>query len=198
MADRAELAASITIAALEHTSMRPEEVVPMYRELMLVEEPGGVYSHATAARPAPPLEPDEPQSPQPPPEEAPHPRDEDTEVHAAAEPPAPAPLPSTAWPEADPVANLSQAEIDASHGDDFIRCLECGKDQRVMSRHLERKHGLTPDQYRDKWGLPEDYPLTAPATSRKFSERTKQLVAEGRLGQAAIARKRAAARAATG
>ena len=52
---------------------------------------------------------------------------------------------------------------------DHLISLEDGKPYRTLKRHLVRR-GLTPDQYRAKWGLPADYPMTAPDYSKKRSE----------------------------
>jgi predicted transcriptional regulator len=46
---------------------------------------------------------------------------------------------------------------------DFIVCLEDGKKLKMLKRHLKASFNLTPDEYRAKWGLPRDYPMTAPA-----------------------------------
>ena len=45
---------------------------------------------------------------------------------------------------------------------DQITCLECGKAMKMLKRHLNSDHGLTPAEYRAKWNLPSDYPMTAP------------------------------------
>jgi len=45
---------------------------------------------------------------------------------------------------------------------DRIVCLDCGKGFRMLKRHIRIDHGLTPDQYRAKWGLPFSYPMSAP------------------------------------
>jgi len=45
---------------------------------------------------------------------------------------------------------------------DYIICLEDGKKLKMMKRHLLSSYNLTPDEYRAKWGLPPDYPMTAP------------------------------------
>ena len=45
---------------------------------------------------------------------------------------------------------------------DSIQCLECGKAMKMLKRHLGSDHGLTPTEYRAKWNLPSDYPMTAP------------------------------------
>ncbi len=44
----------------------------------------------------------------------------------------------------------------------YLICLEDGKKMKMLKRHLRTTHGLTPEEYRDKWGLPADYPMAAP------------------------------------
>ncbi len=67
---------------------------------------------------------------------------------------------------------------------DYIVCLEDGKKFKSMKRHLTA-HGLTPQQYRVKWGLPPDYPMTAPNYSATRSAMAKDIG----LGQKPIVRK---------
>ena len=63
--------------------------------------------------------------------------------------------------------NLKPAvSIEESVQDDFIICLEDGKRFKMMKRHLRETYGMSPDQYRNKWGLPSDYPMTAPGYSK--------------------------------
>jgi len=45
---------------------------------------------------------------------------------------------------------------------DYIVCLEDGKKLKMLKRHLMSHYNLTPDQYRERWGLPADYPMVAP------------------------------------
>src|SRR5829696_2320718 len=45
---------------------------------------------------------------------------------------------------------------------DYIVCLEDGKKFKSLKRHLRTQYDMTPEQYRDKWGLPADYPMVAP------------------------------------
>ncbi len=45
---------------------------------------------------------------------------------------------------------------------DYIVCLDDGKKLKMLKRHLMTHYGMTPDQYRAKWGLPADYPMVAP------------------------------------
>lgn len=58
----------------------------------------------------------------------------------------------------------------ASIKPDYIVCMECGQKQKTLKRHLQKAHGLTPDQYRAEFGLPRDYPMVAPAYSKRRSE----------------------------
>ena len=45
---------------------------------------------------------------------------------------------------------------------DYIVCLEDGKKLKMLKRHLRTAYNLTPEQYRERWGLPSDYPMVAP------------------------------------
>jgi predicted transcriptional regulator len=58
---------------------------------------------------------------------------------------------------------------------DHIVCLEDGRRLKSIRRHLTAAHGLTPQQYREKWGLPGDYPLVAPAYAQTRSELAKSM-----------------------
>ena len=62
---------------------------------------------------------------------------------------------------------------------DFLICLEDGKKFRSLKRHLGSVYSMTPDEYRQKWGLPSDYPMVAPG----YSEVRSQLAKEIGLGQ---------------
>jgi AraC-like DNA-binding protein len=55
--------------------------------------------------------------------------------------------------------------------DDHVDCLECGKKSRRLRRHLAAAHGLTPDAYRQRWGLQRNYPLVCAELSRQISAR---------------------------
>ena len=89
---------------------------------------------------------------------------------------APAPEPE---PELVPAVNPKR-----SVHPDHIVCLEDGKKFKSMKRHLT-SHGLTPQQYRAKWGLPAEYPMTAPNYSATRSAMAKDIG----LGQKPIIRK---------
>jgi predicted transcriptional regulator len=66
---------------------------------------------------------------------------------------------AAAAPEARPEPKVS---IRSSIKPDYIVCLEDGKRLKMLKRHLMTHYNLTPDQYRQKWGLSADYPMVAP------------------------------------
>jgi len=57
-----------------------------------------------------------------------------------------------------------------SIGRDHLVCLVCGRKQKALKRHLAKAHDLTPEQYREMFGLRPDYPMVAPNTSKRRSE----------------------------
>ena len=57
---------------------------------------------------------------------------------------------------------------------DYIVCLEDGKKMKMLKRYLKTAYGLTPAQYRKKWGLPPDYPMVAPNYAKKRSNLAKE------------------------
>jgi len=58
---------------------------------------------------------------------------------------------------------------------DFIICLEDGKKFKSLKRHLRTQYDVTPEQYREKWGLPADYPMVAPNYAAARSQLAKQM-----------------------
>jgi predicted transcriptional regulator len=58
---------------------------------------------------------------------------------------------------------------------DYIICLEDGKRLKMLKRHLKTSFNLTPDQYRERWGLPSDYPMVAPNYASHRSSLAKQI-----------------------
>lgn len=58
---------------------------------------------------------------------------------------------------------------------DFLICLEDGKKFKSLKRHLRTSYDLSPEQYRTKWGLPNDYPMVAPAYAEARSNLAKQM-----------------------
>lgn len=65
--------------------------------------------------------------------------------------------------------------IRASVKHDHIVCLEDGKKLKMLKRHLATHYNLTPDQYRARWGLPNDYPMVAPAYAERRRDLAKQI-----------------------
>lgn len=64
--------------------------------------------------------------------------------------------------------------------DEYLICLEDGKKFKSLKRHLRSKYDMSPEEYREKWNLPYDYPMVAPAYARQRSRLAKQMG----LGQA--------------
>lgn len=58
---------------------------------------------------------------------------------------------------------------------DFIICLEDGKKFKSLKRHLRTQYNMTPEQYREKWGLPADYPMVAPNYAAQRSAFAKKI-----------------------
>ena len=80
-----------------------------------------------------------------------------------------------AAPEAKPEPKVS---IRSSIKPDYIVCLEDGKRQKMLKRHLMTNHNMTPDEYRQKWGLAADYPMVAP----NYAEQRRKLAKSIGLG----------------
>ena len=58
---------------------------------------------------------------------------------------------------------------------DYLVCLEDGKKLKMLKRHLSTAYGMTPEQYREKWGLAVDYPMVAPSYAKHRSSLAKQI-----------------------
>ena len=58
---------------------------------------------------------------------------------------------------------------------DYIVCLEDGRKFKMLKRHLRTSYQMTPDQYRQRWNLPADYPMVAPNYARKRSKLAKAI-----------------------
>jgi predicted transcriptional regulator len=80
----------------------------------------------------------------------------------------------------------SSAQVRRSIKPDVLISFEDGKSYKTLRRHLSTR-GLTPEQYRQKWGLPADYPMVSPNYSAARSQMAKTL-GLGRLGQAGRAK----------
>ena len=83
--------------------------------------------------------------------------------------------------------------VRASVKADHIVCLEDGKKMKMLKRHLMTDHGLTPAEYRTRWGLPADYPMVAPDYAEKRRVLAKQIGLGRKPGQKRGRRKKAAA-----
>ena len=77
-------------------------------------------------------------------------------------------------PAMPPEKLVPPVSIKKSVTDDYLISLEDGKQYQSLKRHLA-KRGLSPDEYRAKWGLPKDYPMVAPAYARKRSELARSM-----------------------
>lgn len=58
---------------------------------------------------------------------------------------------------------------------EYIVCLEDGRKFKSLKRHLRTQYNLSPDEYREKWGLPSDYPMVAPNYAKARSNLAKQM-----------------------
>ena len=74
-----------------------------------------------------------------------------------------------------PVELTPAVPIKRSVTDDYIVCLEDGKKLKMLKRHLMTAYGMTPEEYRAKWGLKPDYPMVAPNYARKRQELAKKI-----------------------
>lgn len=73
---------------------------------------------------------------------------------------------------------------------EYIICLEDGKKLKMLKRHLRASYGMTPDEYRTKWGLPPDYPMVAPNYAEQRSAFAKKIGLGRKKGQKAPRRRR--------
>jgi predicted transcriptional regulator len=58
---------------------------------------------------------------------------------------------------------------------DYIICLEDGRKMKMLRRHLKTAYNMTPEEYREKWDLPQDYPMTAPNYAKRRSALAKKI-----------------------
>jgi hypothetical protein len=59
--------------------------------------------------------------------------------------------------------------------DDHIVCLEDGKKFKSLKRHLRTRYDMSPEEYREKWGLSADYPMVAPAYAKQRSDLARKM-----------------------
>lgn len=89
-----------------------------------------------------------------------------------------APAPMETQPKPKPAVSIAK-----SITPDYLICLEDGKPYRILKRTLALRYGLTPDAYRAKWGLPKDYPMTAPNYSKARSTLAKEIGLGGKVAK---------------
>ena len=86
---------------------------------------------------------------------------------------------STGTSDAQPEPLKPAISVKKSITPDHLVCLEDGKKFKSLKRHLRTQYNMTPEQYRDKWGLPPDYPMVAP----NYAVARSQLAKKMGLGQ---------------
>lgn len=80
---------------------------------------------------------------------------------------------STVEPEPEPLRPA--VPVKKSVTPDYIICLEDGKKFKSLKRHLRTHYDMSPEEYREKWGLPSDYPMVAPNYAAARSELAKKM-----------------------
>ena len=79
-------------------------------------------------------------------------------------------------PDEEPVEELKPAvPIKKSITPDHLICLEDGKKLKMLKRHLKTAYGMTPEEYRERWGLAHDYPMVAPNYAARRQELAKKI-----------------------
>ncbi|MEM7068242.1 MAG: MucR family transcriptional regulator [Pseudomonadota bacterium] len=71
--------------------------------------------------------------------------------------------------------HIPAVPVKHSLNDDYLICLEDGKQFKSLKRHLNSQFGMSPDEYRRKWGLPSDYPMVAPNYAKARSRLAKEI-----------------------
>lgn len=74
-----------------------------------------------------------------------------------------------------PTSQKPAISIKKSITPDYIVCLEDGKRLKMLKRYLRTRYGMSPEEYRSKWGLPADYPIVAPNYAARRSEFAKKI-----------------------
>lgn len=107
-------------------------------------------------------------------------------AHASNNKVAPAELPQVIKDVFGTLSELGESGVPAEAPDpavpvkksitpDYIVCLEDGKKLKMLKRHLNTAYGMTPEQYRERWGLPADYPMVAPNYAKRRSSLAKKI-----------------------
>jgi predicted transcriptional regulator len=89
--------------------------------------------------------------------------------------------PNSTQPKQGPAVTIADSVTN-----DHLICLEDGKKLKMLKRYLRSRYGLSPEEYRAKWGLPADYPMVAP----NYAAQRSQLAKKIGLGQNSVPRKR--------
>ena len=91
-----------------------------------------------------------------------------------------------AEPELEPALLTPAVPIRRSVFPSYIVCLEDGRKLKMLKRHLRTSYGLTPEHYRQKWGLPASYPMVAPDYASRRSNMAKQAGLGRKPGSSAL------------
>ncbi|MGB1146256.1 MAG: MucR family transcriptional regulator [Alphaproteobacteria bacterium] len=86
-------------------------------------------------------------------------------------------------PEEEAEELVPAVAIRSSIKPDYIVCLEDGKKLKMLKRHLKTAYNMTPDEYRQRWGLPSDYPMVAPNYAAQRSKLAKEIGLGTRRGK---------------
>jgi predicted transcriptional regulator len=78
-------------------------------------------------------------------------------------------------PSAQPDRPPAAVSVKRSITPDYIICLEDGRKLKMLKRHLKTAYNMTPEEYRERWGLQADYPMVAPNYARQRSELAKKI-----------------------
>ncbi len=78
-------------------------------------------------------------------------------------------------PHAAPEPKKPAVPVKKSVQPDFIICLEDGKKLKMLKRHLRTAYDMSPDEYRERWGLPSNYPMVAPNYAKQRSKLAKKI-----------------------
>lgn len=84
-------------------------------------------------------------------------------------------LASVGQVEAAPEPLQPAVPIKKSVTPDYLICLEDGRKLKMLKRHLKTAYDMTPEQYRERWGLPADYPMVAPNYASQRSDLAKKM-----------------------
>jgi predicted transcriptional regulator len=80
------------------------------------------------------------------------------------------------------IPRVPAVPIEKSVTRDYIVCLDDGRRLKTLRRYIKRKYSLTPDEYRERWSLPDDYPMVAPGYSELRSSLAMRVANRSRKG----------------